>query len=89
MKLKQVIAIQEILDKRKIPVDMAEKWVYHSDSRDEWVDIMELDVIHAIRILRKNVGTTTRMSNEQPDVNVEPLWLDTKKYEHNMGGSNE
>ena len=58
MKLKQVIEIQEILDgtKKATPVDMAEKWVYHSDSRDEWVDIMELDVIHAIRILRKHMG---------------------------------
>ena len=62
MKLKQVIEIQEILGKT-IPVDMAEKWVYYSESREEWVDIMELDVIHAIRILRKHVG---EMSDEQP-----------------------
>tara|TARA_Y100000361_G_C11093684_1_gene307832 strand:- start:50 stop:244 length:195 start_codon:yes stop_codon:yes gene_type:complete len=62
MKLKQVIEIQKVLGKT-IPVDMAEKWVYHSDSRDEWVDIMELDVIHAIRILRKYMG---EMSDEQP-----------------------
>jgi hypothetical protein len=55
MKLKQVIEIQEVLGKT-IPVDMAEKWVYYSESRDEWVDVMELDVIHAIRILRKYVG---------------------------------
>ena len=55
MKLKQILEIQKILGKT-IPIDMAEKWVYYSDSRDEWVDIMELDVIHAIRILRKYVG---------------------------------
>ena len=55
MKLKQVLEIQEVLG-NKIPVDMAEKWVYHSDSREEWVDIMELDIIHAIRILRKYMG---------------------------------
>ena len=55
MKLKQVIQIQKVLDKT-IPIDMAQKWVYHSDSRDEYVDIMELDVIHAIRIIRKYVG---------------------------------
>jgi len=55
MKLKQILKIQEVLG-NKIPVDMAEKWVYHSDSREEWVDIMEIDVIHAIRILRKYVG---------------------------------
>ena len=56
MKLKQVLAIQEILNKRRIPVDMAEKWVYYSESREKWIDIMELDVIHAIRILRNHVG---------------------------------
>ena len=70
MKLKQVLEIQKILG-NKIPIDMAEKWVYHSDSRDEWVDIMELDVIHAIRILRKHMG---EINDEQPDVKV--LWLE-------------
>ena len=34
---------------------MNEKWVYHSESRGEWVDLMQLDVIHAIRILRKHI----------------------------------
>tara|TARA_B100001057_G_C22840739_1_gene946994 strand:+ start:2201 stop:2416 length:216 start_codon:yes stop_codon:yes gene_type:complete len=55
MKLKQALKIQEVLG-NKIPVDMAEEWVYYSESREEWVDIMEIDVIHAIRILRKYVG---------------------------------
>ena len=68
MKLKQVLAIQEILDKRKIPVDMAEKWVYYSESRDEWVDIMELDVIHAIRILRLHVGTDEDYAKERTEM---------------------
>ena len=54
MKLKQVLEIQKVLGKT-IPVDMAEKWVYHSESRGEWIDLMELDVIHAIRILRKHI----------------------------------
>ena len=56
MKLKQIIAIQNIIDNRRIPIDMEEKWEYYSDSREEYVDIMELDIIHAIRILRKHVG---------------------------------
>ena len=70
MKLKQALKIQEVLG-NKIPVDMAEKWVYHSDSREEWLDIMELDIIHVIRILRKHMG---KMSDEKPDVNI--LWLE-------------
>lgn len=56
MKLKQIIAIQNIIDNRRIPIDMEEKWEYYSDSREEYVDIMELDIIHAIRIIRKHMG---------------------------------
>jgi len=52
MKLKQVIEIQKVLG-RKLPVDMYSNMSYYSESREEWIDIMELDVIHAIRILRK------------------------------------
>ena len=55
MILKQVLEIQKVLGKT-IPIDMNHKWVYYSDSRDEWVDIMDLDIVHAIRILRKYAG---------------------------------
>ena len=77
MKLKQVLEIQKVLGKT-IPIDMNHKWVYYSDSREEWVDIMDLDIVHAIRILRKHVGTDKDYGeiNEQPDINVEPFWLD-------------
>ena len=64
MKLKQILKIQKVLGKT-IPIDMAEKWVYYSDSHDEWVDIMELDVIHAIRILRLHVGTDEDYAKER------------------------
>ena len=68
MKLKQIIAIQNIIDNRRIPIDMEEKWEYYSDSREEYVDIMELDIIHAIRIIRKHMGklNTKEIYNEQP-----------------------
>ena len=68
MKLKQIIAIQNIIDNRRIPIDMEEKWEYYSDSREEYVDIMELDIIHAIRIIRKHMGklNTEEVYNELP-----------------------
>ena len=72
MKLKQVLEIEKVLGKT-IPVDMAEKWVYYSNNREIDMDIMEIDIIHAIRIIRKYYGERI---DEQPDVNVEPLWLD-------------
>jgi len=55
MKLKQVLEIQKVLG-NTIPIDMEDKWVYYSQSRDEDVDIMELDAVHAVRIIRKHIG---------------------------------
>jgi hypothetical protein len=64
MKLKQVLKIQEVLG-NKIPVDMYSNMMYYSDSRDEWIDIMDLDVVHAIRILRKHIGTERDYAEER------------------------
>ena len=69
MKLKQVLEIQEVLGKT-IPIDMNHKWVYYSDSREEWVDIMDLDIVHAIRILRKHVGQDEYDEDYQDTINV-------------------
>jgi hypothetical protein len=54
MKLKTVLAIMRVLD-RTIPKDMSDEdiYKYYSESKKEWIDILELDVIHAIRIIRK------------------------------------
>ena len=82
MKLKQALAIQEILDNRRIPVDMNEKWVYHSESRGEWIDLMELDVIYAIRILRKHIVGIELAEYENTDVNnVSEYWDKLKSIE--------
>ena len=63
MKLKQILEIQKIVD-GKLPVDMAEKWVYYSDSNQDWVDISELDIVHIIRIIRKHIGEKDVGTNE-------------------------
>ena len=59
MKLETVLAIMKALGKT-IPYDIelmerdsGKAYEYCSDSREEWFDILELDVIHAIRIIRK------------------------------------
>jgi len=69
MKLKQVLEIQQVLGKT-IPIDMNHKWVYYSDSREEYVDIMDLDIVHAIRILRKHVGQDEYYEDYQDTINV-------------------
>ena len=71
MKLKQILKIQEVLG-NKIPIDMNEKWVYHSESRGEWVDLMQLDVIHAIRILRKHIVDIEQAEYTEEDSYEQP-----------------
>lgn len=72
MKLKQILEIQKIID-GKLPVDMHDKWVYYSDSKEDWVDIMELDIIHAIRILRLHVGTDEDYAKERTEMYKEEI----------------
>ena len=71
MKLKQVLEIQRVLG-NQIPIDMEEKWVYHSESRGEWVDLMQLDVIHAIRILRKHIVDIEQAEYTEEDSYEQP-----------------
>ena len=39
MKLKTLIALQSIIEERKIPIDMEEEHYYYSHSKDEFKDI--------------------------------------------------
>ena len=71
MKLKQVLEIQKVLG-NQIPIDMEEKWVYHSERRGEWVDLMQLDVIHAIRILRKHIVDIEQAEYTEEDSYEQP-----------------
>ena len=71
MKLKQVLEIQKVLG-NQIPIDMEEKWVYHSESRGEWVDLMQLDVIHAFRILRKHIVDIEQAEYTEEDSYEQP-----------------
>lgn len=65
MKLKEALEIQRILGQR-IPVDMSDNYEYYSESREEWIDIADMDIIHAIRVLRKYLGAKiTYKKNEE------------------------
>ena len=44
MKLKTLIALQSIIEERKIPIDMEEEHYYYSHSKDEFKDILEMDL---------------------------------------------
>ena len=66
MKLKQILEIQNIIE-GKLPVDMHDKWVYYSDSKEDWIDMEELDVVHLVRIVRKSGMSYKKYVGEQDD----------------------
>ena len=52
MKLKELLEIQQIVEKRAIPSDVLEfDSTHYSQSKDITVDILDLHLTHAIRIL--------------------------------------
>ena len=54
MTLQQVLDIEKVLG-RNLPVDMYSSMDYYDELKDEWTDILHLDTIQAIRILRASI----------------------------------
>ena len=54
MTLQQVLDIEKALG-RNLPVDMYSNMDYYDELKDEWTDVLHLDTIQAIRILRANI----------------------------------
>ena len=68
MKLKDLLNIQQIIEKRAIPSDVLEfDSTHYSRSKDMTVDILDLHLTHAIRILNNylNDDVYPRLSNRK------------------------
>ena len=68
MKLKDLLNIQQIVEKRAIPSDVLEfDSTHYSRSKDMTVDILDLHLTHAIRILNNylNDDVYPRLSNRK------------------------
>ena len=51
MILKQILDIEKTLG-RRLPIDMRSNMEYYNHSKKEWIDVLKLDTVQAIRILR-------------------------------------
>ena len=57
MKVKDLLEIQSTIEKRKTPCDMNGDLNQHfSSSKDEYIDILDMDLIHLIRSYSKCIG---------------------------------
>jgi hypothetical protein len=54
--LYEELQVKSILEKRAIPIDIIESdYKYYSKSKDEYIKLLDLDLIHFIRIFLKLV----------------------------------
>ena len=67
MKLRDLLQIQKIVEDRAIPYDVLKfNGKYHSQSKDEVIEILDLHLTHAIRILNNYLeGVYPRYSDRQ------------------------
>ena len=53
MKIKEVLELQKAINNRTIPCDMYEGHEYWSESKKEYQDFLDMDLIHVLRIAIK------------------------------------
>ena len=76
MKLKDLLEIQKIVEDRAIPYDVLKfDGKYHSQSKDEVIEILDLHLTHAIRIL-----------NNYLDDNIYPRYSDRQEINDSLRG---
>ncbi len=57
MKVKDLLEIQSTIEKRKVPCDMNGDLNQHfSTSKEEYIDILDMDLIHLVRSYSKCLG---------------------------------
>ena len=60
MKTREGIELQKAINNRTIPCDMYRDHKYWSESKQEYQDFLDMDLIHVIRALSKTNNTSTK-----------------------------
>ena len=57
MKVRKLLELQSTIEERKVPSDMnGELNKHYSESREEHIDILDMDLIHLVRSYSKSIG---------------------------------
>ena len=54
MKIKEVLELQKAINNRTIPCDMYRDHKYWSESKKEYRDFLDMDIIHVFRVAIKH-----------------------------------
>ena len=91
--LYDTLKIKSILEKRAIPVDILENgYTHYSKSKDEYIDLLDLDLIHFIRIFlkqaeeyNKNVHRFNKESIEEMQYTLNQMYEDLQTLKKDNG----
>jgi len=71
LKVKKLLELQVLIEDRKIPADMIEdEFKYWSRSKGDWVNILDMDLIHVVRAL--NLESTLEVERHK-DKNLQKI----------------
>ena len=66
MKIRELLKIQEATEGRATPCDMTENdYWYYSESKDTMIKLLDMDLIHLIRVARKELTLLTEEEVEE------------------------
>ena len=85
MKLDDLLTIQAVAEKRAVPIDILEnEYEYYSKSKDKYIKLLDLDLIHFIRIFLKLVEENNKSIDKDKLNKVRMTALDLLGDIHNI-----
>ena len=61
MKVRKLLELQSTIEERKVPCDMnGELNKHYSESKEEHIDILDIDLIHLVRAYSKSIELNIR-----------------------------
>ena len=85
MKIRKLLKIQEAIEGRAIPCDMENEYWYYSESKDTLIKLLDMDLVHLIRVTRKELLTEEQVER----LNEESENLAVTKAERQMTAGRE
>ena len=70
MKIKKLLKLQSVIEDSKIPCDFSDEFKYWSRSKGDWVNILDMDLIHVVRAL--NLESTLEVERHK-DKNLQKI----------------
>ena len=89
MKVRKLLELQSTIEERKVPCDMGENLNQHySESKEDYIDILDMDLIHLVRSYSKCVGQgyldVRKLDKKSISIDIDKILEGTKSLINNL-----